>query len=111
MEPTNKALVQRSFGLLELQARTSKSKEAQLARYGPDFAYDEFLGMPNAFAAVSYTLVYMTGLMLFFSLRPVRILFFCPYMFRTSKLTCSQVRWLVQKFLPKPGEGPSEEYV
>lgn len=72
MGPTNKAVVQRSFGLLELKARTTQSKEAQLARYGPDFAYDEFLAMPNTFAAVSYTLIYMTGFMLFLTLPPVR---------------------------------------
>lgn len=75
MEPANKALVQRTFGLLELEAQTSKSKEAQLARYGPDFVYDEFLTMPNAFAAVSFTFVFMTGFLLVAFVQPVHTFF------------------------------------
>jgi hypothetical protein len=90
MGPSNKAVVQRSFGLLELRARTSKSKEAQLARYGPDFAYDEFLAMPNTFVAVSYTLIYMTSFLLFLTFRPVRtVLFALACLVQVSRLVPS----------------------
>jgi hypothetical protein len=74
MGPVNKALVQRTFGLLEHEARISNSKEAQLARYGPDFVYDEFLAMPGVFSAVSLTVALMTGFMLLAFVQPVRVL-------------------------------------
>lgn len=74
MEPVNKALVQRTFGLLEYEARISNSKEAQLARYGPDFVYDEFLGMSNVFQAVSFTVVFLTGFFLVALVKPVCML-------------------------------------
>jgi len=64
MESVNKALVQRTFGLLELEARTSNTKEAQMDRYGPDFAYKEFMVMPSVFAAASFTVVFFIGLLL-----------------------------------------------
>jgi hypothetical protein len=71
MEPTNKALVQRTFGLLELEARTSNSKEAHLERYGPDFVYDEFMVMPGIFSAVSSTVILMTGFLVLALVQPV----------------------------------------
>ncbi|KXN89437.1 hypothetical protein AN958_05599 [Leucoagaricus sp. SymC.cos] len=89
MESANKALVQRTFGLLELDARTSNSKEAQLGRYGPDFVYEEFMVLPNVFTAVLYTLVFMAGFLILAFVRPVR--------------------WLATKLLPQSGEGPSDE--
>ncbi|KAJ3573700.1 hypothetical protein NP233_g2257 [Leucocoprinus birnbaumii] len=89
MEPTNKALVQRTFGLLELEARTSNSKEAQLGRYGPEFVYDEFMVMPGVISAVSFTVVFLTGFLALAFVQPIR--------------------WLAKKFLPKSGEGPSDE--
>jgi len=63
MEPVNKALVQRTFGLLELEARMSNTKEAQMDRYGPDFAYKEFMVLPSVFAAASVTVVFFIGLL------------------------------------------------
>ncbi len=73
MEPANKALVQRTFGLLELEARTSNSKESKLARYGSSFTYDEFLVMPSVFRAVSFTLIFVTGFFLVAFVKPVRM--------------------------------------
>ncbi|KAJ3573696.1 hypothetical protein NP233_g2261 [Leucocoprinus birnbaumii] len=91
MMPVNKALVQRTFGLLELEARTSgsSSKEAQLDRYGPDFVYDEFMVTPNVVSAVFITLAVVTVFLLIALLRPVR--------------------WLMKKFSFQSGEGPSDE--
>jgi len=71
MEPINKALVQRTFGLLELEARTSNTKEAQMDRYGPDFAYKEFIVMPSVFAAALFTVVSFIGLLLLEFVPPV----------------------------------------
>lgn len=71
MKPANKALVQRTFGLLELEARTSNLKEVKLARYGPGFTYDEFLVMPSVFRAVSFSLIFMTGFLLVAFVKPV----------------------------------------
>ncbi|KAF9445482.1 hypothetical protein P691DRAFT_777529 [Macrolepiota fuliginosa MF-IS2] len=89
MKPTNQALVQRTFGLLEYEARISNSKETQLSRYGPDFVYDEFLTMSSVFGAVSFTLLFGTVFFLFAFVTPFR--------------------WLAKKFLPQPGAGPSDE--
>ncbi|KAG6847861.1 hypothetical protein H0H93_005463 [Arthromyces matolae] len=83
MAPANKRLVQRTFGLLELQAITASqpglsAQASQLARrerYGPSFAYDEFLVQRSRYSAVK----------------------------------SSTIRWLAKKFLPQPGSGPSEE--
>ncbi len=61
MDPTNKALVPRMFGLLGLEARTSNSKEAKQARYGPSFPCDEFLVVLSVFRAVSLMLIFVTG--------------------------------------------------
>ncbi|KAG6878860.1 hypothetical protein C0992_007065 [Termitomyces sp. T32_za158] len=97
MAPGNKKLVQRTFGLLELQKITaaqpgSSSEAAKLARresYGPSFAYDEFLVMSSRFSAMAFSAVFMTGFMLLARLSPLR--------------------WLLKKIVLAPGSGPSEE--
>ncbi|KAG5653801.1 hypothetical protein H0H81_010471 [Sphagnurus paluster] len=98
MQPTNRKVVQRTFGLLEMQARYAESsganakllEAAQHERYGPSFAYDEFLVMPSRLSSV---LVSTSFAVLFGLLALV-----APF------------RWIVKKFIPQPGEGPSEEY-
>ncbi|KAF5363351.1 hypothetical protein D9756_000263 [Leucocoprinus leucothites] len=89
MGSCNKALVQRTFGLLELEARTSNAKEARLGRYGPDFVYDEFMVMPGVVSAVTFTAAFVTGFLLIAFVQPVR--------------------WLAKKLLPQSGEGPSDD--
>lgn len=56
----DRAVVERSWGLFEYNAITSKSKEAERARYGPDFTYEEFWVMPTKVQAymLSFGLVF-----------------------------------------------------
>ncbi|KAJ7721479.1 Saccharopine dehydrogenase-domain-containing protein [Mycena metata] len=82
MSPTNRALVQRTWGLFE----TESAKDRTLPRYGPAFKYDEFMVTRGPVSAVLLTLGMVIG--------------FGAFM-------VSPLRWLLQKFLPKPGEGPS----
>ncbi|KDR76288.1 hypothetical protein GALMADRAFT_473621 [Galerina marginata CBS 339.88] len=85
MAAGNKAVIQRTFGLLEMQARDSKAKDAQLARYGPEFCYDEFMGTSGTMSALVFTaaLIFSFGMLM--------------------------VRYVAKKLLPQSGEGPSDE--
>ncbi|KAJ7496625.1 Saccharopine dehydrogenase-domain-containing protein [Mycena latifolia] len=83
MKEPNRAIVQRSWGLLEVESAKDKSQP----HYGPAFKYDEFLVTGGAVRSVLLTLGFAVGVGLFL---------------------ISPIRWLLKKFLPKPGEGPSE---
>lgn len=90
MQPTNRALVQRTAGLLELEAiMHGDRKEAQLERYGSNFSYDEFVVMPSKLVSTMVTTAFVIGVGMLVLVRPFR--------------------WLVKKLMPQPGEGPSEE--
>lgn len=89
MSPVNKAMVQRTFGLLELEARTSNTKEIQSGRYGPAFVYEEFMIMSGTVPAILFTMVFVAGVLLLVVLQPVY--------------------FVVKKFLPQSGDGPSDE--
>ncbi|KAG5349342.1 hypothetical protein C0989_004483 [Termitomyces sp. Mn162] len=99
MAPGNTKLVQRTFGLLELQTITATqsgssaeaTKIARRERYGSSFAYEEFLIMSSRFSAIAFSTMFMTGFLLLARLSPLR--------------------WLLKKFVPAPGSGPSEESV
>lgn len=64
MKLVNLPIVQRTWGLLEYEARwdpsgTPKLREAlatNKSRYGPSFKYDEFLEMSSAFKVVLFTI-------------------------------------------------------
>jgi hypothetical protein len=92
MQPTNRAIVQRTFGLLELQALngtvhlppllhlayvTDKDQSNSLAnaanrqRYGSTFAYDEFIAMPSKTLAFVFTAVSIIGLTMMMYFAPV----------------------------------------
>jgi len=96
MQPTNRKLVQRTCGLLEMQARSvdaagsiEAAQAARRERYGPTFAYDEFLAMPSRLSAVVFSTVFAVGFGMLALVAPIR--------------------WLVKKLMPPPGSGPSEE--
>ncbi|TFK45010.1 Saccharopine dehydrogenase-domain-containing protein [Crucibulum laeve] len=89
MQSTNRALVQRTYGLLEVQAQTDKSHRAQLERYGPQFNYDEFMVMPSAPIAIGITAAIFIGTVMLALIKPIRI--------------------LAQNILAKSGSGPSDE--
>lgn len=79
----NRAIVERTFGLFEL----NKSKEPRLS-YGPRFRYDEFNISNNVISACLSSAVVALAL---FSLA-----FFAP------------VRWLYGRIIPSSGTGPTD---
>ncbi|KAJ6593216.1 Saccharopine dehydrogenase-domain-containing protein [Mycena capillaripes] len=83
MGATDRALVQRSWGLLEAEAAQDKTH----LHYGPAFKYDEFFITGGAVRAVLMTLGMAIG---------------------AGIMLITPLRWLLKKVLPKPGEGPSE---
>ncbi|KAF9012631.1 Saccharopine dehydrogenase-domain-containing protein [Cyathus striatus] len=81
MQPVNKHLVQRTWGLLELEAKnksltnSSSKSSSQLPRYGPEFCYDEFVVLPSRLIAILMRVFLM-------------------------------IRWVVSRLMPQSGEGP-----
>jgi len=96
MKSANLPIVQRTWGLLEYEARWNlegipKPREvlaADKSRYGPSFKYDEFLETPSTFRAVLLTIGMVLGV---------------------GSIMLPPLRWILQKLLPSPGQGPSEE--
>ncbi|KAJ7122643.1 Saccharopine dehydrogenase-domain-containing protein [Mycena crocata] len=82
-KPADRALVQRTWGLLEAEAVNDKTQP----HYGPMFKYDEFVVTSGPASAILMTV----GFTIAFAL-----------------VMLSPIRWLLKKVLPKPGEGPSE---
>ncbi|PFH52215.1 hypothetical protein AMATHDRAFT_57582 [Amanita thiersii Skay4041] len=97
MRGPNSAIVQRTFGLLELEAMLRKTNtqtldsevRARRERYGPLFQYDEFMVTSSVPGALLFSVAFVVTFMSLYALSPVR--------------------WLVKKFMPQPGEGPSDE--
>jgi hypothetical protein len=88
MQPTNRAIVQRTAGLFELEAimhegalfflwdlrsllRLPDRKEAHLQRYGSNFSYDEFLVMPSKLVSTLVTTAFVIGFGMLALVRPV----------------------------------------
>ncbi|KAF7983029.1 hypothetical protein HWV62_24676 [Athelia sp. TMB] len=95
MAPGNKQIVQRSWGLQELEARTlalgsgQGIAEQKKLTYGRQLKYDEFLAMPNRFIAAAFSFVFAVSM--------ATLAFVKPW------------RWLVKKLVTQPGSGPSDE--
>ncbi|THV06648.1 hypothetical protein K435DRAFT_960259 [Dendrothele bispora CBS 962.96] len=96
MRSANKPIVERSWGLFEYAAdhvhesenRSQKDKEeAQVARYGPNMVYDEFMRTSGSLTARLMSL----GLVVTMVLMSVR-----PF------------RWIAKKIGPQEGTGPSD---
>ncbi|KAI9467378.1 NAD-P-binding protein [Lactarius psammicola] len=88
----NRALVQRTAGLLEF-ARLERSQarprtEELLPSYGPAFTYTEFLQTGGAVSAFCLSLAIAAG--------AVGLMFVTP------------LRWLVKRFATQPGSGPAD---
>ncbi|KAH9485646.1 Putative trans-acting enoyl reductase [Psilocybe cubensis] len=88
MAASNKAIVERSFGLLEIQNLTAKNKDSQIARYGPQFSYHEFMVTSGAVSAIVLTATLLIGFGL---------------------LLVKPIRHVAKAFLPKSGDGPTDE--
>lgn len=102
MVGANRSIVQRTWGLHELDARRPVIKASTSANdqpdaraerkrlaYGRQFKYDEFIVMQNVPAAILFTIAFTIGL--------ASLAFIPP------------LRWLFKKLATKPGEGPSDE--
>ncbi|KAF8963594.1 Saccharopine dehydrogenase-domain-containing protein [Flammula alnicola] len=85
MASLNRAIVQRTFGLLELEARTSP---CHLLSYGSTFCYDEFMVTSGTVSALLFTAVLVVGY---------------------SMMLVKPIRAIVEKFLPQSGDGPTDE--
>ncbi|KAJ3857802.1 Saccharopine dehydrogenase-domain-containing protein [Lentinula lateritia] len=60
MSSANRAIVQRSWGLLEWDSLTTKSTESRKQRYGP-MVYEEFMRQKSTFSSVLLTLTLLVG--------------------------------------------------
>ncbi|PIL33671.1 hypothetical protein GSI_04294 [Ganoderma sinense ZZ0214-1] len=103
MASSNSAIVQRTFGLNALLAEHSSTvlasarAEAQKTgdqirplTYGPEFRYEEYMTFSRSrFAASTFSVLLGLWFALMYTVRPVW--------------------WIFKRFLPKSGEGPSEE--
>ena len=111
MNLTNRPVVQRSWGLNELsaqQANSTNKDASERLRYGKTFQYVETLVFPNKFSALMASTLLAVGGFLFVYVPPVSHLCWIHPLLLTY--TCHlQVRWTAKKFLPKPGQGPSDE--
>ncbi|EKM53778.1 uncharacterized protein PHACADRAFT_260290, partial [Phanerochaete carnosa HHB-10118-sp] len=88
MASTNRAIVQRTWGINELQALETTSSEARTRTYGPKFKYDEFMVQKGKISSVLLSL----------SLAFTAVCVLIP-----------PFRWLFKMLIPGPGEGPSEQ--
>lgn len=97
MSIINKQVVQRSWGLFELAARSpelvfpSKTIGAQDVSglsYGPAFKYDEFMVLPSRLQAIFV------------------VLFLATVAFAMA--TLPPARWIARRLMPRSGEGPSD---
>ncbi|KIM40396.1 hypothetical protein M413DRAFT_446577 [Hebeloma cylindrosporum] len=82
----NRALVQRTFGLLEMQNRGKADEK----KYGPDFCYDEFQATSGTLSAWFLTTALIVGF---------------------TALLIKPLRLIAKKFLPQSGDGPSDEFM
>ena len=90
----NCATVQRTWGVLHLDAtkpETAKNADNSHISYGPHFKYTEFTRAAGPISAFFFGLGMAISMAAFALLPPVR--------------------WIVKALGPKPGEGPSDEYV
>lgn len=88
---SNRQLVQRTWGLHELQKYRAapQSNEDKLRSYGSQFKYEEFAVMPGVFSSV--------------------LLSVTLGVFVLAASFLSPFRWVLKKLAPSPGEGPSLE--
>ncbi|KAG0703333.1 Saccharopine dehydrogenase-domain-containing protein [Suillus ampliporus] len=91
MAITNLQVVQRSWGLFEFARRVNHRDATNVAQltYGPNFKYEEFVVLPSALYAVTYSIT--------FAVVATALVLFQP------------VKWFARKIMPGPGEGPSEK--
>ncbi|KAK0226477.1 Saccharopine dehydrogenase-domain-containing protein [Armillaria fumosa] len=97
MSNVDRAIVQRTWGLLEydamearLEGDTERLEAAEKVRYGPRFTYGELSIRPNVFMAAVASLGLILSLV---------------------GLMITPIRFIVKKLVRKPGEGPNDSEV
>ncbi|KAI0686268.1 Saccharopine dehydrogenase-domain-containing protein [Cytidiella melzeri] len=88
MAASNKAIVQRSWGLNERALWETQTKDAKLRSYGSKFKYDEFKVAGSKLSSALLSLGMLCGLVV---------------------IIIPPLRWLAKKLAPRAGDGPSEE--
>jgi len=117
----NRSILQRTWGLHELEARRQSmhvntnavgqpdaQAEQKRLTYGREFKYDEFIVMPNAIIAVLASIAIAAVLASLTFIPPVGNLVTCICE-RLLMRFIIQLRWLFKKLAPQPGQGPSDE--
>ncbi|QRV84407.1 hypothetical protein RhiJN_12423 [Ceratobasidium sp. AG-Ba] len=89
MSTVNEPLVRRSWGLREKYRREQAVNLSSTVHHVPTFSYSEFMATPGPLSGIFISLLI--------------------FMVEISLALFSPVRWIAKKFLPKPGEGPSEK--
>jgi hypothetical protein len=116
---SNRAIVQRTAGLLEL-AHLSNVLHANSPAYGPAFTYAEFMPTANVVSALLFSLTILVTFATLTFFAPVRVIFY--FLFHSQPLSlllpsmlifvvCAQIRWLFKRLVRQPGSGPADEYV
>jgi hypothetical protein len=105
MQPTNKLVVQRTWGLQQARLAVGKDEdEARTLSYGPDFTYDEFSDQGGYLAGAFVTLVVVFGALVM----QIPLVSIGSTALHTFSHDLAQVRAFLQYFMPKPGSGPSQ---
>jgi hypothetical protein len=110
MRGANTAIVDRTWGLHEVQVRQRDQAPEHLKRlaYGPNFVYDEFIITNNAFFSLLINIA--TAVITFCLLMPPVSRLVFPFFIPCADAS-SKTRALIKRFGLKSGEGPSEESV
>ena len=110
MAPINIPVVNRSWGILE-----SADPSSRVFRYGPNFVYDEFMAMPgpiSSFIASTVMLLSFGAIGESHKIASTHAIFPCLLISLVNQPTAalfSPVRWLLRRFGPQAGDGPSEK--
>lgn len=74
MAPVNKQVVQRTCGLLELEARQRPENGEEQLTYGPKFRYEEFAQMPSFISAAIFSAGFGFAAMCMMFIPPVSVI-------------------------------------
>lgn len=115
MAPGNRSIVQRSWGLQELETRTLASGsstdavEQKRLTYGQQFKYDEFVVMPGRVAAATFSFIFAVSATALALIAPVCSLFYFPslqyYSILTPAMMSHSSAGCLRKLCPSPAQG------
>jgi hypothetical protein len=128
MGRVNRALVQRTAGLLERARRelprgrgnagARENRDGDPACYGPSFTYTEMMPTGGVVSAFLISVGIMVTLAALVFIAPVRVfcfVFFADWLSDRIRIDrsspFSQLRWLFKRLVTQPGSGPADQYV